>query len=109
MEMKNAVTKGAITFFDPQKAKDTKQKLKEKVYLMKRKIKKSTFEVKENFYRNSLINRTGNYLSIIVGFLLLIMSWSVQIKWLIWLSTISIFSNVFLLTIQKYSTLSKGQ
>ena len=76
---------------------------------MKRKIKKSTFEVKENFYRNSLINRTGNYLSIIVGFLLLIMSWSVQIKWLIWLSTISIFSNVFLLTIQKYSTLSKGQ
>ncbi|MFJ3389940.1 YtxH domain-containing protein [Lysinibacillus sp. NPDC086135] len=102
------MTKGAITFFYPQKAKDTKQKLKEKVYFMKRKIKKFTYEVKEKFYRNSKINRSGNYVSIIVGFLLLIMSWSVQIEWLIWLSTISIFSNIFLLTIQKYSTLSKG-
>lgn len=100
MEMKNAVTKGAITFFYPQKAKDTKQKLIEKVYFMKRKIKKSTFEVKEKFYRKSNINRTGNYVSIIVGVLLLIMSWYVQIEWLIWLSTISIFSNVFLLTIK---------
>ncbi|MEB2279726.1 hypothetical protein LAV73_06885 [Lysinibacillus xylanilyticus] len=91
------MTKGAITFFDPQKAKDTKQKLKEKVYLMKRKIKKSTFEVKEKFYRNLKINRTGNYVSIIVGFLLLIMSWSVQIEWLIWLSTISILVMSFFL------------
>lgn len=109
MEMKNAMTKGAIPFFYPQKAQDTKQKLKEKVYFIKHKIKKSTFEVKEKFYRNSKINRTGNYVSIIVGVLLLIMSRNVQLEWLIWLSTISIFSNVFLLTIQKYSTLSKGQ
>lgn len=55
MEMKNAVTKGAITFFYLQKAKDTKQKLKEKVYLMKRKIKKSTFEVKKNFIGNQTL------------------------------------------------------
>ncbi|MEY9974115.1 hypothetical protein ABH966_004524 [Lysinibacillus sp. RC46] len=92
--------KGDTPFFYPQKAKDTKQKLTEKVYLMKRKIKKSAYEVKEKFYRISKISRTGNYVSIIVGFLLLIMSWSTQMEWLIWLSTISIFSNVFLLTIQ---------
>ncbi|GAB0166648.1 YtxH domain-containing protein [Lysinibacillus sp. CTST325] len=100
--------KGETSFSYPQKAKDTEQKLKEKVYLMKRKIKKSAYEVKGKFCRNSKNSRTGNYVSIIVGFLLLIISWSSQIKWLIWLSTISIFSNVFLLIIQKYSTLSKG-
>lgn len=100
MEMKNAVTKGAITFFYPQKAKDTKQKLKEKVYLMKRKIKKSAYDVKEKLRRKSKISRTGNYVSIIVGLLLLMISWSAQSEWLMWLSTMSIFSNVFLLTIQ---------
>jgi hypothetical protein len=104
MEMKNAVTKGAITFFYHQKGKDTKQKLKEKVYLIKRKIK----YVKEKLRRKSKISRIGNYVSIIVGLLLLLISWSAQSEWLMWLSTMSIFSNVLLLTIQKYSTLSKG-
>jgi len=75
---------------------------------MKRKIKKSAYEVKGKFCRSSKISRTGNYVSIIVGFLLLMPSWSAQIDWLIWLSTISIFSNVFLLIIQKYFALSKG-
>ncbi|KOP80865.1 hypothetical protein AMS59_04085 [Lysinibacillus sp. FJAT-14745] len=75
---------------------------------MNLKIKKSTYDVKEKFHRKSKNSHTGNYVSIIVGFSLLIMSWGAQIEWLIWLSTVSIFSNVFLLTIQKYSTFSKG-
>lgn len=100
--------KGDSSFFYPQKAKDTEQKLKEKVYLMKRKIKKSAYDIKEKFHRKSKISRTGNYVSIMVGFLLLIMSWSAQIEWLIWLSTISIFSNVFLLTTQIILHFQKG-
>lgn len=99
---------GSTPFFYTQKAKDAEQKLKEKVHLMKRKIKKSANDIKEKLRWKSNFSRTGNYVSIIIGILLLIMSWSAQIEWLIWLSTISIFSNVFLLTIQKYSTLSKG-
>ncbi|MGY3187081.1 hypothetical protein ACVWXS_001784 [Lysinibacillus sp. TE18511] len=102
------MTKGVITFFYPQKTKEMKQKLKEKVYLMKRKIKKSSYYVKEKLRRKSKISRTGNYISIIVGLLLLMISWSAQSEWLMWLSTMSIFCNVLLLTIQKYSTLSKG-
>lgn len=101
MEMKNAVTKGVITFFYLQKTKDTKQKLKEKVYLMKRKIKKSAYYVKEKLRRKSKISRTGNYISTIVGLLLLMISWSTQSEWFMWLSTMSIFCNVLLLTIQK--------
>ncbi|MGE7946537.1 hypothetical protein [Lysinibacillus sp. NPDC093688] len=93
--------KGDKSFFYHQKAKETEQKLKEKVYLMKHKIKKSAYDVKEKFRRKSKISRTGNYVSIIVGLLLLMMSWSTQIEWLIWLSTMSIFSNVLLLTIRK--------
>ncbi|WP_157804278.1 hypothetical protein [Lysinibacillus xylanilyticus] len=89
-----------------QKAKDAEQKLKEKVHLMKRKIKKSAYDIKEKLRRKSKISRTGNYVSIIMGVLLLIMSWSSQIEWLIWLSSISIFSNVFLLTIQKNNLFS---
>lgn len=103
MEMKSVMIKGDTPFFY-QKAKETEQKFKEKVYLMKRKIKeikKSANDVKEKFHRKSKISRTGNYVSIIVGLLLLMMSWSTQIEWLIWLSTISIFSNILLLTIQK--------
>jgi len=93
-------------FFYTQKAKDAEQKLKKKVHLMKRKIKKSAYEIKEKLRRKSKISRTGNYVSIIMGVLLLIMSWSSQIEWLIWLSSISIFSNVFLLTIQKNNLFS---
>ncbi|WP_433596130.1 hypothetical protein [Lysinibacillus xylanilyticus] len=89
-----------------QKAKDAEQKLKEKVHLMKRKIKKSAYDIKEKLRRKSKISRTGNYVSIIMGVLLLIMSWSSQIEWLIWLSSISIFSNVLLLTIQKNNLFS---
>ena len=73
---------------------------------MKRKIKKSAYDIKEKLRRKSKISRTGNYVSIIMGVLLLIMSWSSQIEWLIWLSSISIFSNVFLLTIQKKNLFS---
>ena len=104
--MKNAVTKGAITFFYPQKAKDIEQKIIEKVYLMKRKIKKSAYYVKEKLRRKSKISRTGNYVSIIVGLLLLLISWNAQSEWLMWLSTTSIFSNVLLLTIQKNNLFS---
>jgi len=101
MEMKNAVTKGVITFFYPQKTKEMKQKLKEKVYLMKRKIKKSSYYVKEKLRRKSKISRTGNNISIIVGLLLLMISWSAQSEWLMWLSTMSIFCNVLLLIYTK--------
>ncbi|MFJ6207156.1 hypothetical protein [Lysinibacillus sp. NPDC092081] len=98
--------KGDTSFFFHQKAKKTEQKLKEKVYLMKHKIKKSTYDVKGKFHRKSKISRTGNYVSIIVGLLLLIISWSAQIEWLIWLSNMSIFSNVLLLAIQKNNLFS---
>ncbi|PJO42112.1 hypothetical protein CWD94_19175 [Lysinibacillus xylanilyticus] len=98
--------KGDTPFLYTQKAKDAEQKLKEKVHLMKRKIKKSAYDIKEKLRRKSKISRTGNYVSIIMGVLLLIMSWSSQIEWLIWLSSISIFSNVFLLTIQKNNLFS---
>ncbi|MFJ8519701.1 hypothetical protein [Lysinibacillus xylanilyticus] len=106
MAMKNAMIKGDTPFFYTQKAKDSEQKLKKKVHLMKRKIKKSAYDIKEKLRRKSKISRTGNYVSIIMGVLLLIMSWSSQIEWLIWLSSISIFSNVFLLTIQKNNLFS---
>lgn len=106
MEMKNAMIKGDTPFFYTQKAKDAELKLKEKVHLIKRKIKKSAYDIKEKLRRKSKISRAGNYVSIIMGVLLLIMSWSAQIEWLIWLSTISIFSNVFLLTIQKNNLFS---
>lgn len=72
--------KGDTPFFYPPKAKDNAQKLKEKVYIMKRKIKKSAFEDKRKFCRNSKISRTGNYVSIIVGFVLVIMSFFLQYK-----------------------------
>ncbi|MGE7926158.1 hypothetical protein [Lysinibacillus xylanilyticus] len=98
--------KGDTQFFYTQKAKDAEQKLKEKVHLMKQEIKKSAYDIKEKLRRKSKISRTGNYVSIITGVLLLIMSWSAQIEWLIWLSTISIFSNIFLLTIQKNNLFS---
>ncbi|MFJ8512085.1 hypothetical protein [Lysinibacillus xylanilyticus] len=98
--------KGDTPFFYTQKAKDVEQKLKEKVHLMKRKIKKSAYDIKEKLRRKSKISLIGNSVSIIMGVLLLIMSWSAQIEWLIWLSTISIFSNVFLLTIQKNNLFS---
>ncbi|MFJ7887592.1 hypothetical protein ACIQYL_05865 [Lysinibacillus xylanilyticus] len=98
--------KGDTPFFYTQKVKDAEQKLKEKVHLMKLKIKKSAYDIKEKLRRKSKISRTGNYVSIIMGVLLLIMSCSAQIEWLIWLSTISIFSNVFLLTIQKNNLFS---
>lgn len=93
--------KGDTLFFYHRKAKETEQKLKEKVNFMKCKIKKSAFDVKGKWRRKSKISRTGNYVSIVVGLLLLIMSWSAQIEWLIWVSIMSIFSNVLLLTIQK--------
>ncbi|WP_427109972.1 hypothetical protein [Lysinibacillus xylanilyticus] len=98
--------KGDTLFFYTQKTKDAELKLKEKVHLIKRKIKKSAYDIKEKLRRESKISRAGNYVSIIMGVLLLIMSWSAQIEWLIWLSTISIFSNVFLLTIQKNNLFS---
>ncbi|MFJ7979636.1 hypothetical protein ACIQ1D_04925 [Lysinibacillus xylanilyticus] len=98
--------KGDTPFFYTRKAKDAEQKLKEKVHLMKREIKKSANDIKGKLRRKSKISRTGNYVSIIMGVLLLILSWSAQIEWLIWLSTISIFSNVFLLTIQKNNLFS---
>jgi len=98
--------KGDTPFLYTQKAKDAEQKLKEKVHLMKQKIKKSAYDIKEKLRRKSKISRTGNIVSIIMGVLLLIMSWSSQIEWLIWLSSISIFSNVFLLTIQKNNLFS---
>ncbi|MGA3598479.1 hypothetical protein [Lysinibacillus agricola] len=98
--------KGNTSLFYHQKAKETEQKKIEKVYLMKRKIKKSAYYVKEKFRRKSKISRAGNYVSIIVGFLLLMISWSAQSEWLMWLSTMSIFCNVLLLTIQKNNLFS---
>lgn len=80
MEMKNDMIKGDKPFFYTQKSKDAEQKLKEKVHLMKRKIKKSAYDIKEKLRRKSKISRTGNYVSIIMGGLLLIMSWSSQIE-----------------------------
>ncbi|MDP7977738.1 hypothetical protein [Bacillus multifaciens] len=79
-----------------QKAKDTENKIKEKVYYVKNTIQQSISQTKDKFYRNKKRNRIGYCGSIATAILIMVASWLTATNWLFWIGVVSILSNALL-------------
>ncbi|MBB2483326.1 hypothetical protein H5P36_24540 [Bacillus sp. APMAM] len=82
-----------------QKGKKVKNKVKEKVYYLKNKIKHSISLANYKIHRKNNLNRADNYVSIAIALLIITASWLATIDWLFWVGVLSILSNAFLLII----------
>ncbi|ENQ3077118.1 hypothetical protein ACEOWG_000265 [Bacillus cereus] len=82
-----------------QKAKDTENKIKEKVYYVKNTIQQSISQTKDKFYRNKKRNRIGYCVSIIIALLIMVASSLTATSWLFWIGVVSIISNAFMFSI----------
>ncbi|MEH7463533.1 hypothetical protein V7166_16020 [Bacillus thuringiensis] len=82
-----------------EKAKETENKLKEKVYYVKKKVQESISQAKDKFHRNKKRNRVGNCVSIIIALLIMTVSSLTATNWLFWIGVVSIISNAFMFSI----------
>lgn len=82
-----------------QKAKDTENKIKEKVYYVKNTIQQSISQAKDKLYRNKKRNRIGYCVSIIIALLIMVASSLTATNWLFWIGVVSIISNAFMFSI----------
>lgn len=85
------------TFY--QKAKDTENKMKAKVYYVKNTVQHSISQAKDKFHRNKKRNRIGYCVSIATALLIMGVSWQTATSWLFWIGVVSILSNAVLFSI----------
>ncbi len=82
-----------------QKAKETENKMKEKVYYVKNTVQQSISQAKDKFHRNKKLNRIGYCVSIATALLIMAASWLTATHWLFWIGVVSILSNAVLFSI----------
>ncbi|WP_256216925.1 hypothetical protein [Bacillus sp. 491mf] len=82
-----------------EKAKETENKMKEKVYYVKNKAQQSISQAKDKFHRNKKRNQIGYCVSIATALLIMAASWLTATNWLFWIGVVSILSNAVLFSI----------
>lgn len=82
-----------------QKAKDIKNKIKEKIYYVKNTVQQSISQANHKFHRNKKRNWIDNCVSIAIALLIIAASWLTATNWLFWIGVVSILSNALLLII----------
>ncbi|MEI4803785.1 hypothetical protein ACIGHG_08590 [Bacillus sp. NPDC077411] len=82
-----------------EKAKETENKMKEKIYDVKNTVQQSISQAKAKFHRNKKRNQIGNCVSIAIALLIMAASWLTATNWLFWIGVVSILSNALLFSI----------